>query len=116
MSEALRCGFCGHETDGLTLYSVAGVFRLLVCETCYQRLVAKEHQPHSTPMKRLHRLLGLNVRREVVDDEGPAGCDGAPGDSLSAVAQGEAQLRSVSVAEPAVSRVSRNAQLGRHSR
>ena len=74
MTDVLRCPFCEQTVDGLTLYSVAGVFRLLVCASCYGLLVAKEHQPHSKPMKRLHWLLGLNGR-EVVSDEGAEGCD-----------------------------------------
>ena len=69
MSATLRCPFCGLDADGLTLYSVSGVFRLFVCSPCYGLLVAKEHQPHSKPMQRLHRLVGLNGR-EVVSDEG----------------------------------------------
>lgn len=69
MSATLHCPFCERGADGLTLYSVAGVFRLFVCGTCYGLLVAKEHQPHSKPMQRLHRLLGLN-RKEVVSNEG----------------------------------------------
>ena len=63
MSEALHCAFCAQEADGLTLYSVSGVFRLMVCEPCYSLLLAKEGQPHSQPMRRLHRLLGLSERR-----------------------------------------------------
>ena len=86
MSNTLHCPFCDQDTDGLTLYSIAGAFRLFVCNTCYGLLVSKEHQPHSKPMKRLHWLLGLNpVRwrlrlshgvngREVVTHEGVGRC------------------------------------------
>ena len=63
MTEELRCGFCSQEAEGLTLYGVAGVFRLMVCEPCYGLLVAKEGQPHAQPMRRLHRLLWLSERR-----------------------------------------------------
>ena len=59
--EALRCPFCHQDADGLTLYTVAGVFRLLACEVCYAALVAPAHQPHSKLMKRLHRLLELHL-------------------------------------------------------
>ena len=62
MSGELLCPFCGEATDGLTLYSVGGVFRLMVCQACYGLLVVKERQPHSQPMQRLHRLLGCNGR------------------------------------------------------
>jgi len=77
MSGELLCPFCGEATDGLTLYSVAGVFRLMVCEPCYGLLVAKEGQPHSQSMRRLHRLLGLSERRWCpmrVDPEGAVMC------------------------------------------
>ena len=70
--EALRCPFCHQDVDGLTLYSVAGVFRLMVCEPCYAALLATAHQPYSTLTKRLRRLLGL-TGNEVVSNEGVIG-------------------------------------------
>ena len=69
MSDALRCPFCDRDVEGLTLYSLAGVFALLVCPTCYALLVSKAHQPYSKSTQRLRRLLGLRrrtTRREVV--------------------------------------------------
>ena len=61
----LRCRFCRQETDGLTLFSIAGQFRLLVWEGCYGRLVKKEHQPHSQPMRRFARPVveKIDVKR-----------------------------------------------------
>lgn len=114
MSDTLRCPLCGHDSEGLTLYSVAGVFRLLVCPACYGLLVAKERQPHSQPMKRLHRLLGLNGR-EVVNDAGRARCHTALGYSPSTVAQEEAQATAVYMAESAIGLVRRNTRLTRRN-
>jgi hypothetical protein len=112
MSDTLHCPCCDRDADGLTFYSIAGVFRLLVCASCYGLLVAKEHQPHSKLMQRLRRLLGLNGR-EVVSHAGAGGRHTALGHDPLAVAQEEAQLQPVSVAEPGVGFVSRNTQLKR---
>ena len=114
MSDELRCPFCEQAVDGLTLYGVAGVFRLLVCQACYALLVSKENQPYSQSMQRLRRLVGLNGR-EVVTHAGPGRRHTALGHNPSAVAQEEAQLAAVSVAEPAVGFVARNARLTRRT-
>ena len=70
--EILRCPFCHQDADGLTLYTIAGVFQLMVCERCYAALLATAHQPHSKLTKRLRRLLGL-TGKEVVSNEGVIG-------------------------------------------
>ena len=69
VEDTLLCSFCGHNDDGLTFYSAAGMFWLFACTPCYGLLIAKERQPYSQPMKRFHRLLGLNGKEVVVTDE-----------------------------------------------
>lgn len=64
----LRCPFCEQPVDGLTLY-LTGAFRLFICERCYGRVVAMEHQPHSKLMHRLRRLVG-QLETEVMSHEG----------------------------------------------
>jgi len=65
----LRCAFCRHAVAGLTLYGIAGVFRLMVCKGCYAQLLAKERQPSSRWMRQLREAL-RNMDKEVVPDEG----------------------------------------------
>ena len=90
MSETLHCPFCERPAEGLTLYSVAGLLRLLICQACYGLLVSKEHQPSSQPRQRVRlpapacrrpatadrprarqtgRLLGLSQREVMTDGE-----------------------------------------------
>ena len=109
----LRCPVCEQAVDGLTLYLAPGHFRLMVCAACYRVLVAKEHQPHSKLMQRVRRLLwGVN-EKEVVTHAGAPGDDEALGHRGSVVAQGQAQLQPVSVAEPGVGRVGYNTPVTR---
>ena len=63
LTDELRCGFCAQPTEGLTLYSVLGQFRLMVCEGCYTQLAAKAQQPYAHVTQRLHRQLGLATNR-----------------------------------------------------
>ena len=63
LPDDLRCGFCQQPTEGLTLYSVLGQFRLMVCEGCYAQLAAKAQQPYAHVTHRLHRQLGLATNR-----------------------------------------------------
>ena len=95
MSDELRCPFCEQAVAGLTLYLAAGGFRLMVCARCYQVLVSKEHQPYSTPMRRLRRVLWGFPRKEVVSDEGVAGSDAATGDGAPPVVGGHADRGAV---------------------
>ena len=63
LPDELHCGFCQQPTEGLTLYSVLGQFRLMVCEGCYAQLIAKAQQPYAHVTQRLHRQLGLATTR-----------------------------------------------------
>jgi hypothetical protein len=92
--DTLHCLFCHQDADGLTLYSVAGAFRLMVCQACYGLLVAKEHQPHSKPMQRLRRVLWGSHKKEVVSDEGAT----ALSRGVPSVVDGEAHRGALSAA------------------
>jgi hypothetical protein len=98
MTHMLHCPFCHQAAEGLTLYSVAGVFRMLVCPACYALLVSKEHQPYSTPMQRLRRLLGLRsriTRREVVAHGYGVARQPVAGRGRAAAAHGLVECRAV---------------------
>ena len=90
MSDELRCPFCEQAVEGLTLYLAAGGFRLMVCARCYQVLVSKERQPHSTPMRRLRRVLWGFPRKEVAPDAGSTAGEQVVGYGLPSVADGHA--------------------------
>ena len=90
MSDELRCPFCEQAVEGLTLYLAAGGFRLMVCAGCYQVLVSKERQPHSTPMRRLRRVLWGSPRKEVGLDAGSTAGEQVVGYGLPSVAGGRA--------------------------
>ena len=100
----LRCPFCRHVAEGLTLFFTGGS-RLFVCPGCYALLNPKRHQPYSHPMQRLRRLMG-QLGKEVVTHAGAPGHHAAPCDGQATVAQGPAQHRIVRAAEPRTDLVS----------